>query len=371
MHRKNLLFIIILLLTCGCHSSDQMNAADQPVKNVILMIGDGMGLAQINAARWQARQEKKSFSLDTFPVTGLVTTQSYNSLITDSAAASTALATGQKTNNGMISQDPQGRKLKTLLEATREKGMASGLVATSSVTHATPATFAAHVKHRSQQALIAEQLIEAGQPDILLGGGLAYFLPSSQKDSLRHDQKDLLAGALANGYQLVKTREQLLSASGQKILGLFANKGLEFTASEPSLAEMTQVALNQLAQNPNGFFVLIEGSQIDWAAHHNDAEEMNRQTLFFDEAIRIALKFAQQREDTLVLVTADHETGGMAITDGKLDGADLKIAWTTKHHTAVDVPIYAYGPHSAEFTGVMDNTSIAKKLAKLLLVRLD
>lgn len=371
MLKKYLLLLILLSLTsCNQQKVDPIPDISINVKNIIFMVGDGMGLAHINAARLKARHENKSFIIDTLPVTGLVNTHASNHLITDSAAAATALATGYKTSNKTIGMSPDGKKFKTILEAAQDKKMATGLVATSSITHATPAAFVAHVRSRKQQSEIAEQLLES-QTDVLLGGGKAFFLPDTAADSLREDGQDLIAKAKLKGYTLLETRRELLTNSDDKILGLFAKDGLNFKESEPSLAEMTQAALNRLSKNQTGFILIVEGSQIDWASHHKNTDETIHQTILFDHAVETALNFAKTNGETLLLVTADHETGGMTINKGKLDGSRLEIRWTTKKHTAIDVPLYAYGPGAIEFTGTMDNTIIPKKLAEILNLSLD
>lgn len=393
MNRKNLLIMtILLLLGCDQHESglnetinrenslpiEQCSPIDNPfltdnthtTNNVILMIGDGMGLAHINAARLRAKSRNKPLTIDQLPITGLVQTHSSSQLVTDSAAAATAIATGFKTKNQVVGQAPDGTKLKTLLEAAVQKGLATGLIATSSITHATPAAFAAHVKNRKMQSKIAEQLIESNI-DLLLGGGKAFFLPASASNSKRDDEKHLIDLAKESGYHFVETKQMLSNTQHSKILGLFAQDGLQFSSSEPSLAEMTQFAINSLSSNKRGFLLVIEGSQIDWAAHHNKTNETIEQTLLFDDAVEVALHFAKEQGDTLLLVTADHETGGLSLLGGDLDGSALELDWTTLHHTAIDVPIYSYGPNSHNFTGVMDNTCISKKIAQPLNLSFD
>ncbi|MFK8068912.1 MAG: alkaline phosphatase, partial [Gammaproteobacteria bacterium] len=348
----------------------EIAAPQQPIKNIILMIGDGMGLAQVNAARWTARQKNQTFNIDTFPVTGLMKTYSRDKLVTDSAASATAMATGYKTNNHMVAVEPDGDPIKTIFEAAHEKGLTTGMVVTSSITHGTPAAFATHVEHREQHTQIATQLIDS-DVNVLMGGGWAYFIPSSAKDSRRDDNRDLLAEAQNKGYTVLRHRKELIANKDKKILGLFAEDGLGTSSVEPHITEMTQAALDRLSNNSKGFLLMIEGSQIDWGGHHEDIEEMIEQTLLFDQAVGTALSFAKKNKETLVLVTADHETGGMSILKGKPNGSKLKIKLSTDKHTAIDVPVYAYGPNAHIFTGVYDNTDIAKKIAQLLDLTLD
>jgi len=334
------------------------------VKNIILMIGDGMGAAQVDAARIRAAGATGRLHMECMPIAGLVKTHSDSHLVTDSAAAGTALASGIKTTNGAIGVSPREEPYITLLEAAQTKGKSTGLVATSSITHATPASFASHVKSRKGETEIAEQLLE-NKVNVLLGGGKQFFLPQSVTGSKRKDDRDLLAEARSAGYLLAETGDDLDKANGAYVLGLFQMKELTTFPPEPSLAELTLKAIDLLKTDKDGFFLMVEGSKIDWGCHENNMDYSIRQTLILDEAVYVALDFALRDKKTLVIVTADHETGGMAITGGSLDGSEIKIAWTTKDHSAVQVPLYAFGPCAALFTGVQDNTQIPEKMAKL------
>jgi len=335
------------------------------VKNIVILIGDGMGLAQIAATRIKTFGADGRLNMEKMPITGIVNTHAGNSLVTCSAAAGTALATGLKTNIGMISINPEGNKLRTILEACKEKEMATGLVVTSTITHATPAVFASHVKSRKDEANIALQLLE-NKVNVLLGGGKAFFVPQSERKSKRKDDIDLIALAKIIGYSFIQSKEELMSATGNYVLGLFQLNEMTTKPPEPSLAEMTGKAIELLSRNSNGFFLMVEGSQIDWACHDNDDKEAIRQTQLFDEAVQIALEFALKDKYTLVIVTADHETGGMGIKKGSLDGKDLDIEWITDLHSGIPVILYAFGPHAEQFSGVYDNTEVPRIFAKLL-----
>ncbi len=338
--------------------------ADGKPRNVVLLIGDGMGLAQIALSRFCAVGANGRLHMDRLPITGLTMTNSANALVTDSAAAGTALAAGVKTNNGAIGLKPDGSKVRTLLEMARDNGLATGLVATSTISHATPAAFAAHVSSRGDEADIALQMSASGI-DVLLGGGRDFWLPEIAKGK-REDNRDLIAAARENGYAIVETAADLAAAKGPKVLGLFHGSSLTTRPPEPALAEMTAKAVEILQQDADGFFLMVEGSQIDWKCHDNNSAEMVRQTLLFDMAVKVVLDFAQKNRETLVIVTADHETGGLAVLDGRLDGKDLKIAWASTKHTTLPVMLYAYGPGAWRFTGVQDNTEVAVKIAHLL-----
>ena len=336
---------------------------DQKIKNVIFLIGDGMGFAQISAARIRIVGADGLLHLERMPIAGMITTHSINALITDSGAAGTALATGHKTNNQMISMTPDGKILETILEAAQQKGMATGLVATSQITHATPAAFGSHVIARSNHYSIASQFLEH-KINVLLGGGKSYFLPKTIPGGKRSDNRNLFEEARSKGYAVVENRNDLLNSNSSYLLGLFANEGLTTKSPEPSLLEMTQKALSILKKDKNGFFLMVEGSQIDWESHDNNQEESIRQMLLFDEAIKEVLDFAEQDRQTLVILTADHETGGMTINGGSLNGTNVRLGWTTKGHTGVVVPLFAFGPNAQHFTGLLDNTDIPKLISK-------
>lgn len=340
-------------------------------RNIILMIGDGMGEGQLDAARIRAMGSTGKLNIQRMPVSGFVTTHSSNTLVTDSAAAATALATGFKTNNGAIGVGGDETRFRTILEAARDKGMRTGVVATKSITDATPAGFYAHVTARGLESDIATQLLET-QPDIALGGGKDFFLPRATKGSKRADDIDLVNRARLKGYTVVETADALKSASAQKharVLGLFAPGAMKTHAPEPTVADMTQAAIKQLTSSRDRFFLMVEGSQIDTYAHSNVTTETLRQTLMFDQAVAVALDYAAKSKDTLVVVTADHITGGLTIENGDLNGANVQVKWDTFFHLGGQVPLYAYGPGAMRFTGFHDNTDIPCMFADLLRIR--
>lgn len=379
MRSKFVIFFAFLLIV-NCSETKQVDTSfypallqdtklpllpDKKIKNVILLIGDGMSFAQISAARIHSKGADGLLHLERMPVSGMIKTHSTNNLITDSGAASTALATGVKTVNLRISMDPENKKLLTILEVAQQIEMATGLVATSEITHATPAAFGSHVKWRSNQSSIAVQLLEH-KINVLLGGGKVYFLPESKPGGQRKDNRNLIEEAQSQGYQFVDSREKLLSSNGSYLLGLFAGEGLTTRDPEPSLREMTEKALSILENAPKGFFLMVEGSQVDWAAHDNDQEETLRQMLLFDEAVKEVLDFAVKDGQTLVIVTGDHETGGLAINGGQLDGSKIQLEWTTENHTGIVTPVFAFGPKAEYFSGVMDNTDIPILISNFL-----
>lgn len=345
------------------------------VKNVIFCIGDGMGLSQVTLARLRATGPAGKLHLERLPVHGMIRTHSANRLVTDSAAGGTALAAGIKTKNGMIGLAPDESPYRTILEAAQARGMATGLVVTSTISHATPASFGAHVKSRKMEADIAAQLLDH-RINVLLGGGRKFFLPKSDPNSGRSDERDLLTEARDAGYVYIETAGQLRSVNAPYLLGLFQHEGLTTVSPEPMLALMTKKAIACLRNaarlssgERKGFFLMVEGSQIDWACHDNDADSCVRQTLLFDEAVKAAIDFTLRDGQTLLLVTADHETGGLTIPEGSLHGADAQAKWSTKGHSSTPVPIHTLGPQAERFAGVYDNTEITKRLAPLLGIR--
>ncbi len=351
--------LMAALLLC----SVSIFAQEKKPKNIILFIGDGMGVPQITAGR----TVKGELQLERFRELGLLITHSADSYLTDSAAGATALATGVKTYNGAIGVDMDKKPLKTVLEYAEQAGKATGLVSTSSITHATPASFAAHVDSRKKDNEIAESMSRSGV-DVLIGGGLGYFLPKSAKDSKRDDELDLLA-RLAKPEQVVRTAEALRAYSGKdKLIALLATKHMGKADERPvTLAEMTRKAIDILSQDEDGFFLMVEGSQIDWGGHANDSEYIIMEMIDFDAAVGTGLDFAESNGETLVIVTADHETGGFALEKGSVDEHKLeKGDFTTNYHTAEMVPLFAAGPSAHLLTGIHQNTHVGKIMISLI-----
>ncbi|MCU7834240.1 MAG: alkaline phosphatase [gamma proteobacterium symbiont of Taylorina sp.] len=357
----------VFLLAAAC-SMTTCAEGTLPPKNIILFIGDGMGVSQISAAKIV----KGRLNLEQFDVSGLLTTHSSNSLVTDSAAAGTALATGYKTNNGVISLLPEGTRLKTIVEYAIEKNKATGIVVSSSITHATPATFLAHTGSRKNHSEIAEQIAQS-DVDVLFGGGWGYFIPQNIAGSLRSDNKDLLA-EIKVSRQVIQTEQEFLNLSSvDSVVGLFAAKHLkEAKFRQLSLAQLTAKAIHILAaksesKNNKGFFLMIEGSQIDWAGHQNDEAYLLSEMLDFDAAVGVGLDYARESQQTLLIVTSDHETGGFTIHNGSLNNKRISSSsFASTRHTAVMVPVFAYGPGSSLFSGIHDNTSIGQNIIQYI-----
>ena len=297
-------------------------------RNVILFISDGAGPAVFTMARDYQRDYLRAgerLALDQILV-GAVRTYSADSRTTDSAAGATAFSTGHKTYNGAVAVDADRRPRPTVLEAAEARGMATGLVATSSVTHATPAAFSAHVPDRGMQLEIAAQQMGKGI-DVIFGGGRRYYTPAEQ-DGAREDGRDLLAEMKDAGYTVALSRADFAKVEQTPAVALFAADHMAYeidrdTLAQPSLAEMTWKAIDLLSSNPEGFLLVVEGSRIDHAAHGNDVAGTLHDALAYDRAVRVALDFARADRETLVISVSDHETGGLSL--GRADGANY--AW--------------------------------------------
>ena len=332
-------------------------------QNIILFIGDGMGVSQVTAVK----TVKGMSELEKFSQSGLITTWADTNYITDSAAAGTALATGFKTNNRAISVSPNQEPLKTVLEYAEEEGKYTGLITTKSITDATPASFVAHVDNRNNQTEIAEHLAHSGV-EVAIGGGFSYFIPSSEEGSRRSDENDLIA-EIEKTHIVIRNPEELLELSDTEgVFGLFAMQALPRAIDRNlSLGEMTEKALRILSNNKEGFFLMVEGAQIDAAGHDNDYEYLIQELIEFDDAVGVGLEFAENNKNTLVIVTADHETGGFAVAGGSVRKRIIdKPLFASRDHTAAMVPLFAYGPQSTLFGGIHDNTYVGQTLIELV-----
>ena len=321
------------------------------------MIGDGMGLSQITAGLYYNGGQ---LELERFKHIGLMKTHSKTSIITDSAAGATAFATGEKTNNGAISYTKEG-PIKSITEYAEEANKRTGVLSTSSVTHATPACFYGHQSKRSSvNEALALQFVSSGV-DVLMGGGHKYF--TKRKDGLH-----LLDSLKGMGYTVLDELNESLESGTDKAIYFCSPehpKGVDVRG--PFLPNATQKALNILnLNNDNGFFAMVEGAQIDWGGHDNNAKVIMKEMIDFDEAVGEALDFAEKDGNTLVIVTADHETGGHAITGGSMRERDIKTKFSTDYHTATMVPVFAYGPGAENFNGTYQNTAIFTKMMEML-----
>jgi alkaline phosphatase len=381
--------------------------------SAILFIGDGMGPVQIQVARAASGGDR--LAMETLPFSGFVTTNSVEGKVTDSAAAGTALATGHKTNNGMIGMAPDGKRLTTILERAQTMYKATGIITTDSLWGATPSSFAAHSDSRGKSAEIAAQMAASGA-QVMMGFWKDQLLPTSAGGK-RTDGRDLIAQMQKAGYQVVYTRDELKAAHGRKLVGLF-----EDGPTAPSLSDMVSAAVERLSQDPEGFFLVVEGARVDWFSHDNDPAGAILAVRELDAAVSSATDFARRRGKTLVVITADHETGGLTVMDGsklkaladvtmpssdmaaklskerdnvgdvlrlgagitdvtaaeadnvrkaqdpsgaiaELISARAGLSWSTGSHTATRVRVFAFGPGAQQFSGDLDNTDIPKRIA--------
>ena len=348
----------------------KMVPVSSKAKNIILLIGDGMGSNHIAAYRITKGGPNFITAFDRFSTSGLVKTHAVDSLVTDSAASATAFSTGVKTKNRYIGTAPDGSSVPNITEILFERGYINSIIATSEITHATPASFAAHNISRYNTDAIASDIFYS-KNHIVLGGGRGFFIPQTL-GGLRKDENNFVQ-RMAKDYIFLKSTddlENIPNSLDSKVFGLFAQEELGLVDSDPSLLQMFNYAYqlsNQTVQKQNcsGFFIMAEGSQIDWRSHDNDFIGMIAQMDEFNKTVNAALDYAESREDTLVLVTADHETGGLLIEqDNKRYQAseNIKATWNTAvgrgGHTGAMVPIFAYGPGAENFSGILDNTDV-------------
>jgi len=335
----------------------QKTSKKQIVKNVIFLIGDGMGTSQVYAGLLSNKGESY---LKSMPVSGYSKTNSSDDLITDSAAGATAFSIGEKTYNGAIGVDKNEVPKKTILEMAEEKGLGTGLIATCAITHATPASFIAHQQNRGMQEEIAADFLKT-DIDLFIGGGRKYF-------NQRTDGRDLLIELEAKGYNVITSMDSLKFAKKGNIAALIEEEHPQPAAlgRDDMLQNASEFAIKKLKKNKNGFFLMIEGSQIDWGGHDNNVPYIVTEMLDFDRTLGEVLKFAASDGETLVVVTADHETGGFSVNGGSLETGVVEGKFTTGGHTGVMVPVFAYGPQAELFSGVMENTDIFYKFKEVL-----
>lgn len=326
-------------------------------KNVIFLIGDGMGISQAFSGLVANQGE---LYLKNFRNIGFITTNSFSNFVTDSGAGGTALSTGVKTYNYAIGVNKDTVAVENLREKAEKKGMATGVVSTSAITHATPASFVAHQPNRGYYEEIAGDFLKT-DIDVFIGGGLDHF-------TKRKDSTDLTIALKEKGYNVLTNVDDIAKVRNGKLAG--------FTAPihNPSILEgrgdmlpvATKTAINILENDNNGFFLMVEGSEIDWGGHQNYTAYIATEVIDLDQAIGVALEYAAKDKETLVVVTADHETGGFAIEGGDYKTGSVNGDFTSTDHTGVMVPVYAFGPGSEKFRGFHDNTDIPKIIGELI-----
>lgn len=416
--------MVSVALLAGCNNDNGINTSvptttEQPTtdsgtnqavtsaKNVIMIIGDGMGPGQVGLLEEYATRAPNSIyagrptAMSTFSnegVMGLSANGPHGSLVVDSACSASQLATGVASGSEMIGLDSNGNPVETILEKAKAMGKATGLVSDTRLTHATPASFAAHLPHRSLENEIADQMLNTTAVDVMLSGGIRHWIPqgvnsdeaikaqlAAQIDepsirikSKRKDDRNLLTEAADHGYALAFNREDLAAAQGEKVLGLFSYSGMmngiAYTQNkdseqrvQPSLKEMTVKALDILSADPEGFFLMIEGGQIDWAGHNNDASTMLHELIKFDEAVQAVYDWVKDRDDTLVLITADHETGSFGFSYSRMDLPEAKPLEGTAFQDRQYKPNFNFGDLSIldklyqqkqDFYGIWDEASV-------------
>ncbi|MBC35942.1 MAG: alkaline phosphatase [Bacteroidetes bacterium] len=353
---KKLIYCFFALLILASCQQIETQTESAP-KNVILLIGDGMGIAQISVGYFE---NNKQIHFQRCKHTGFSITYSADYPITDSGAAGTALATGYKTNNGMIGMDADSVPVQSILHYAVENGKATALVASSTVVHATPASFIAHNISRYNYEELAEDYLKT-DIDIFIGGGLNYF--NNRKDSV-----DLVSQLKAKDYQIVTKPADLEAIKSGKLAGLMYpdHPPKYIDGRGDMLIESSMKAIELMKSNENGYFMMIESSQIDWAGHDNSSEYLVGEMLDFDKTVGAILDYAEKDGNTLVIITADHETGGVILPESDERDAVMEINFGAAHHTATMVPVFAFGPGADQFTGIMDNTDIFKKMYSLM-----
>ncbi len=359
--KNRVIFFAVIILSIYLFSHPDLNAADgnfprRPL-NIILFIGDGMGVAQVSAA---IAVSDNTLVVERFKYAGLCKTSSSSNYVTDSAAAATAVACGVKTKNGMLGMSPDSVSVISIMELAKRNGLSTGVVSTSAVTHATPAGFVAHNAGRGNYEEIALDFLK-GTVDVFIGGGSNHFLK-------RKDGKDLTSDLRKMGYDVVFTLDELMKSSSEKIAGLLDTVHMARSLDNRfgMLESMTAKAVEALSKNKKGFILMVEGSQIDFAGHAQDLDWNISEVLDMERAVDWAFNYAEKSRNTLVVVTADHETGGLALTGGNLIKKSVNGVFATNGHTAVLVPIFSHGPGAEKFTGIMDNTDFFPKFKELL-----
>ena len=348
---KYLVILFSVVLVYGCQPEKKETVPEHP-KNIIFLIGDGMGVSHVYAG---ITANHGRLALEQFKHIGFIKTYSSDNYITDSASSGTAMSSGKKTKNGMIGMDPDTIVLRSVLEIAEEHGLASGLVSTSTITHATPASFIAHQPNRNMYEEIAADFLKI-EIDVFIGGGRNHFMK-------REDGRDLTKELEENGYNILFDMDKISGITEGKLAGLTADEhNPRYSEGRGDmLPDATVTAIKILNNNKKGFFLMVEGSQIDWGGHDNDIEYIVEEVIDFDHAIAKALEFAQNDGKTLVVVTADHECGGLGINGGNIENGTVEGGFTTKGHTGVMVPVFAFGPGAEEFTGIYENTALFDK----------
>ncbi len=351
------LITLVLVITGSFIPAGKAGPRSDFPSNIIIFIGDGMGPAHLYAG---ITASDHPLNIEKFPFAGYIKTYSSDKYITDSAAAGTAISSGVKTKNGMIGTNPDGTNAVSIMEIAHRNGLSTGLVSTSSITHATPASFVAHNVGRGNYEDIAVDFLN-GVIDVFIGGGENHFRK-------RKDGADLCAQLTGKGYDVVYNISDLKNSRSPKIAGLLAGEHMPKVSDGRAgmLKDMTAKAIETLSRNKKGFVLMVEGSMIDWGAHENNIDYVIDEVIDMDEAVGAALGFALKDGKTLVIVTADHETGGLALTGGNISDNKVAASFSGKDHTAAMVPVFSIGPGSERFAGIHENTFFKNHFLELL-----
>lgn len=354
---KRLIFAVLVcgaVLLGGCGGRQE-----RAPKNVILIVGDGMGVAQVYASVVAERGDNSAFLR--FPYTGFSRTYSLNKYRTDSSAGGTALTTGRKVDNYHVNWGPDSTRYQTIFDDAVAHGLSTGFVVTSDVLDATPASTYGHVPYRKMYDTLSLQLAQCAHT-VMVGGGYKYFLPENRKDGFA--PLDTLA---ARGYTVVRSLDTLLAFNGQRVVGLLYDGD---PLTEPQRGDVlrpaSMKAIEMLSRNAKGFTMMIEGSQIDWACHNNDSAYLRAELADFEVMLHAVLDWAEQDGNTLVVVTADHETGGLTLPDGDIEQGLNTPRFHWGSHTGCMVPVFAFGPGAECFSGIQQNADIPEKIRTLM-----
>ena len=348
MFRKIILMIVFL---SPLYSFSQ----ESKPPNIIMMIGDGMGLSQISSGMYS---NNNYTSFERSQHVGLIKTHSFDNLVTDSAAAGTAMSSGVKTYNRVVGMDENFNPVKSILEICRDRGYMTAIIATSTIVHATPASYYSKVKSRYEYEEIASQLSKSNI-NFFVGGGEKFFNDRRDKRNLMNEMNDYLFVNSIESFKKINSNKIGFLTSYDSPLGKHEGR-------KPSLEDIVQVTIQKLKSFNKPFFLLVEGSQIDWGGHDNDSEHMISEMLEFDRTVEKVFDFVNIDKNTTVIITADHETGGVAIIDGNIEDSKVVNKYISEDHTATMVPIFSFGPYSSLFSGVYDNTEIFDKLEAII-----
>lgn len=357
IHTRVFFCLLFAISISSVSSASEKKDKHSQAKNVIIMIGDGMGIAQTYAAY---NENNKFLNMFLFPYTGISLTYSSDNPITDSAAGATAFSCGEKTNNKSLGKDSLGKDIKNIFEIAKQHNLSTGFAVTCAITHATPAAFYAHNIDRNQYDSIALDFMNESV-DVAIGGGKKYFTE-------RRDKQNLLSELNKRGYKYYENVDSINCITDCKVICLPAFKDLpKISAGRGEyMTKAVTKAIEVLSKDNDGYILMVEGSQIDWGNHAKNIDYVTSETIDFDKAVGVALEYAKKDSNTLVIVLADHESGGLTLTGNYKKKKTLRPIFSSYDHTAVPIIVYAYGPGAEKFSGVYQNTAIFYKMKEVL-----